>query len=332
MGAVFLYRLALKLSGSDRAAMTSGVLFALHPLLIRQAAAASDLALVSTLLVLFAYAFVSIRHPGGAAIAGACLGLAVLTRSMVLPVLVCGLAILIWESRRAAAAAFVLAALLLVTPFALRNHSLSGSWLPTRSGINLYIGNSPYTDALLPDNDLDLLEEPAYALFARERPEISEAAPEYAAALDRFLTARALSYMMERPLRTLGRKLLNAGYCFSPRLVPYRIATADTRAVIGPGGEVAVENSASRPRVEVAAHAVVSTFILVTAVAGVYMRRRDLRHDAILWAVVATFVIVNALYVPASRYAAPMQFALLFYSGAALAHLGKVSTEGARVV
>lgn len=334
IGAVFLYRFALTLSGNARAAMTSGALFAFHPLLVRQAAAASDLALVTTLLVVFAYAFVSIRNAAGAAIAGACLGLAVLTRSMVLPVLVCGLAILIWESRHAAAAAFVLAALLLVTPFAIRNHSLSGSWLPTRSGMNLYIGNSPYTDALLPDYDLDLLQDSAHALFARERQEVSDAAPEYAAALDRFLTKRALSHMRERPLRTLERKLLNVVYFFSPRLVPYQIATADTRVVIGPDGQITVQNSASRPRVEVFAHALASSSILLTALAGVWLRRHDLRRDAILWAIAATFVGVNALYVPATRYSAPMQFVLLFYSGVALARVvqARVNPERARGV
>ena len=54
-----------------RAAWIGAALFSFHPLLVRQAAAASDLALVTTLMVIFAYSIVSIRSVRGAAIAGA---------------------------------------------------------------------------------------------------------------------------------------------------------------------------------------------------------------------------------------------------------------------
>ena len=79
-----------------------------------------------------------------------------------------------------------------------------------------------------------------------------------------------------------------------------------------------VEDSVSRPRSEIVAHAVTSTVLLVGCAAGVYVRRRELQRDAILWASFMTFVIVNAMYVPATRYTAPMQFVLIFYSAVAL--------------
>lgn len=58
---------------------------------------------------------------------------------------------------------------------------------------------------------------------------------------------------------------------------------------------------------------------LVGCAAGVYLRRRELGRDAILWAIFVTFAIVNAFYVPATRYTAPMQFVLIFYTAVALA-------------
>ena len=69
-------------------------MFAFHPLLIHQAAAATDLGLATTMVVAFAAAFVAIRDVRSAAAAGVWLGLTVLTRSMVLPMLVFAAAIL----------------------------------------------------------------------------------------------------------------------------------------------------------------------------------------------------------------------------------------------
>jgi hypothetical protein len=320
VGAVFLYRLSLDLTGSARAAWISAALFSFHPLLVRQAAAASDLALVTTLMVIFAYSFVSIRNVRGAAIAGVWLGFAALTRVMALPVAVLGPAILLRQRKPAAACACLATTAALVFPFLLRNHIVNASWLPTRNGINLYIANSPYTGDLLPTYDLDLLVEPAYDVFSRERPEISVSSREYPAAVDAFFRSRAIAYMIESPARTLRQKFLNVMYFLSPRVVPYDVATADTRAVVLASGGVTVENSAPRARAEVWAYAVATSFVLVTAAAGIFIRRRSvLRDEAILWAIVATFVLVNAVYVPASRYTAPMLFALLFYSGVALA-------------
>jgi hypothetical protein len=83
-----------------------------------------------------------------------------------------------------------------------------------------------------------------------------------------------------------------------------------------------VEFSVPRRGSEIAAHAVTSLLLLVGGVAGVYLRRRELlRSDTILWAIFGTFVVVNAIYVPATRYTGPMQFVLIFYAAVAMARL-----------
>ena len=58
--------------------------------------------------------------------------------------------------------------------------------------------------------------------------------------------------------------------------------------------------------------------MLALAVAGVWLRRRDIGRDAILWCVVVTFVAAHALYFPTTRYRVPMEFVLLFYAAVAL--------------
>jgi len=321
-GAVLMYDLALRLTASRHAATAAGLMFALHPLLIRHATAATDLGLTSTLIVGFALAFVAIRNVRAAAAAGVWLGITVLTRSMTLPVLVPAAAILLARRQPREALALVAAAVLLVAPLVIRTYALTGSPWPGRSGINLYIGNSPYTAALLPTYDLDLLEPEAYERFVRARPDIAADDPRSAAEFDAFLTRQAIAFMADRPWTTARQKTLNVAYMLSPRIAPYAISGPDTRVRIQGGTVAGVDNALSRSVAEIAAHAVTASSLLVAAAAGVYRRRRELlRSDAILWAIFATLVIVNAVYVPATRYTAPVQFVLMFYSAVACARL-----------
>lgn len=328
-GAVLLYYLALQLTLSRRTATWAGAMFALHPLLMRQASGASDLAVTTTLVIAFALAFARIHDPRSAAMSGLILGVTVLTRSMVLPVVVLAAAILLLRGQRLHAVALTLAVLLVVAPMIARTYALSGSLTPTRNGVALYVGNSPHSAALLPTYDLDLLEPEAYERFTRARPDIADDAPSFDAVFDDFLTRAAVQHMAEDPARTIRQKLLNVAFLVSPWIVPLRISGRDTRLHVDDSGAVRVVDSVARSRSEIAAHAVTSMVLLVGCAAGVYLRRRELQRDAILWAIVVTFVIVNAMYVPATRYTAPMQFVLIFYSAVAIARLREGSRNAA---
>jgi hypothetical protein len=328
-GAVPLYFLTLRLTTSRVAAMCAGALFAVHPLLVRQASAASDLALTTTLLAAFALTFVRIRDLRTAALAGVMIGVTVLTRSMVVPVVVLATAILLVRKQRQHAAAFAMAAVLVIAPMVARNYLVSGSVSVTRSGVNLYIGNSSHTGALLPTYDLDLLEPEAYERFMQARPDVTPEHPRLAAEFDAFLTRRAVAHMAEHPFATLRQKMLNIVYLLSPRITPYEISGAATRVRIDRDGVARVEGALPRARVEVVAYAVMTVVLLVGCLAGVYLRRRELRRDAILWGIFLTFVIVNAIYVPATRYTAPMQLLLMFYTAVAIARLYEGSPNAA---
>jgi hypothetical protein len=320
IGAVCLYRLTTALTGRPRVAAIATALYALDPLLVREAVVHNESALLTTLLVAFAGAFVSATTAFGAGLAGMWLGLAVLTRTAALPMLALGPAVLVAKARYRAALAMLAASLFVVLPLPIRNHIVNGSLWPTRSGLNLFIGNSTYTSALLPDQDLDILQEQATSLVNARLPGAGDLPLQSAErAVDRLLTREALAYIAAHPLQTLRQKALNVLYYFSPRLVPYRIATEDTRIATGPTGQITVEHTVARPFFEVIGYAAFSSFVLVCALAGVYLRRRRLRADAILGCIALTFVAVNAMYVPATRYRAPMEFVLLFYAAAALA-------------
>jgi hypothetical protein len=322
-GAALTCRLALRLTSSRRTAAIAGLMFALHPLLIRQAAAATDLGVTAAMLAGFAASFVAIGGTWSAAATGAWLGLTVLTRSMTVPLVALSAVILAARRQFREAAALSFTAIVFIAPMVARNFALSGAPWPGRSGINLFIGNSPHTSALLPTYDLDLLEADAYDRFIRASPHAASDGGSDAA-FDAFLTGEAIRYMAEHPWATARQKLLNVAYMLSPRITPYEVSGRQTRLRVEDGRVLGVEGSVRRHGSEIAAHAVTSLVLLVGGAAGVYRRRRALvRSDAILWAIFGTFVVINAVYVPATRYTGPMQFVLIFYAAVAFARPGE---------
>ena len=304
-GAALLFRLALSLTRDVRISTIAAILYAIDPLLVREAVGHSESALFSTLLIGFAAASTSIETERDAAVAGLWLGFAILARTTAAPLLLLAPAALLGRRSPSSAAALFVIAMLVVLPLPLRNHAINGSWWPTRSGVNLFIGNSPRTAELLPREDLDALEIDADRVVHARRPDIdSLPGPSAERAVDQILTGEAWRFMTADPWRTIEAKVANIGYVFSPRIIPYQ------------------QDERPRPLADVITYAIFSTALTVCAVVGVYMRRQRLAGDAMLWAIVVTVVAVNVMYVPATRYRAPMEFVLLFYAAVALGRIG----------
>jgi len=330
-GAALIDRLTLALTGDDRVALAAALFYAVDPLLVRESVVRTESALFITLVLAFAAAFVAARRVAGFALAGACLGLAILTRTTALPLLVFAPAVLLARRMSAGAAALFAVAAIVLLPLPLRNHALNGSWLPTRSGINLFIGNCEYTTALLPDEDLDLLQDHAERTITLQRPDIGwlEPLPRERAA-DEFFAAQARSYIRARPGDWLAQKVRNVWYLLSPRVVPYRVATDEATVIVDPGGRARVDGSRPRPFGDVAVSAASQALLLLFGIAGAYRRRHALRGDLILWTVVATVVGVNVIYVPATRYRAPMEFVSIVYAAASAVGLLRALVDGDR--
>ncbi|HYM25131.1 MAG TPA: lasso peptide biosynthesis B2 protein [Vicinamibacterales bacterium] len=318
LGAVCIYRLASSLANDERVAALAGILFALDPLLVRESALLSESALATTLLLAFVAKTAALETATDAAIAGVCLGATILARTAALPILPLA-AIMMAASRQIRPALTVTVTALLVAPLPIRNHLVNGSWWPTRSGLNLFVGNSPYSAALIPGDDVDLLQ-PYAAAIVRRSTSLSSDDVRFDRAADEVLARRALAWMRASPAAALALKVRNVGYLLSPRIVPYRTATEATRAVIDADGRfVGVEHPRSRPPLVVAGYAVWQSMVLIATAFGVYRRRGDFfRRDRFLWCVAATFLAVHALYFPATRYRAPMEFVLLFFGAVGL--------------
>ena len=86
-------------------------------------------------------------------------------------------------------------------------------------------------------------------------------------------------------------------------------------------GLVMVEHSYRRPAIEPITYSLFYTPVLASAIWGIYLSRAILARAAILWCIAATFVGVHALYFPATRYRAPMEFVLLLYVSVATHHV-----------
>jgi hypothetical protein len=318
LGAVFLYRLAVALTGNWRTGLIAGLLYAAYPLLIRHSADCTDAALMTLLMVAFASEFASAATSPRVAWAGIWLACAILTRAMTLPLLPLGAALHWRKGGWRAAATFSLPALLLIVPFGARNYMLNGSMLPTRSGLNLFISNSEYTAAVFPDYGPDILQDYAWEMLDGSLLVDQWQSPALERAQDIEWRRLALEAAGRHRLRIAGLKARNVLYFFSPRLVPYHEPTETTRIVLGENEAFVVENSPLRSVVHQVVYASSYLPVLALALVGLWLRRRAVGRDAILWSVVVTFVAAHAIYFPMTRYRVPVEFVLLFYAAVAL--------------
>jgi hypothetical protein len=312
LGAVGLYRLTEMLTEARRAALVAAALYAFYPLLIRHAVVGDEAALLSVLLIGFSVAAVSATSARRAAIAGLCLGMAVLTRIAVAPIVVLAAAALALTRGMRPALAFFLTAAAIVSPWLVRNYTVSGSFASTRGGVNLLHGNSRYAAALLPEYNLDLLGEPYATLVATRRPDLLGRAAE--AELDRYYATLAWEEARARPRESVRLMLAKVAYFFWPRLVPARVWTSDTRITLLDDGGVRVSESPPRPFHDQAVYTASYVVVAAAALAGIWMRRGILGRDLMLWCIVCSFVIMAMVFFPATRLRAPMEFVLLFYA------------------
>jgi hypothetical protein len=206
LGAVAVFLLTDLLTARRRVASIAAIVFAVYPLLIRHAAAPSESALTTALLPLFAWGFLRAHEPRHAALAGVCLGLVVLNRTVALPLLFVVGALLLWQRRPRHALALVAAALVVVAPMLARNYLVGGVLLPSRHGVTLFMGNTRYASALMPEHSPDILQAHAYRVALERAPGLDINAGTFDDDIDSILAAAAYEEIIARPLQTLALK------------------------------------------------------------------------------------------------------------------------------
>lgn len=325
LGCWGLYRLSTLWCGERRIALLASLIYAFYPYAVRQSAAIIYLPLLTTLLIFALWAYQGVPKRGAALGFGVFSGLACLTRAEFLPVFMLLLAVLLRRRLFSQALTAAAALALLTAPFAAANYVRDGSLSPTRSGFILLKGNCRYSDQLLPEHSLDLLNGYIQGLLLKERPDLSGASNRLK---DRFFFRQALEYMGENPLRTLKLKALNVFYLYSPRLVPYFLVGEDTRVEFS-GSRVHVRNAARRNLMLEVIHFAAAAGLLACAAVGLLLRR-GLPGNWLPLTVIAYFTATYALFFPSTRLRAGFEFLLMFYAGAALQRLLQIAQASSR--
>jgi uncharacterized membrane protein len=117
----------------------------------------------------------------------------------------------------------------------------------------------------------------------------------------------------------LRLKLLNVAYFFSPRIVPYHAVDSASRLAIAPDGTVRVDGLPDRSAAVEWGHAVFCGLLLLGALTGAVIRRGQAGRDAVLYFMLLGFAAVCALFFPATRLRAPVEFVLVFFAACAAA-------------
>ena len=203
---------------------------------------------MATIVIASCWMFIVAKSATGAAMAGAMMGLAALTRTMALPLVALAALLLLRERRPRAALAFTAAALAVFAPYAIRNYSLNGAILPTRTGVNLLVSNSEYTQAVVPKYHADLLEDYAESLLVRDGIGSERGmTPSLERQQDVALTRHAWADMKRRPIELLSLRPKYAFYFLGPFLIPYQAPGDEAAIQLEPGGRARVTGYLPRP-------------------------------------------------------------------------------------
>jgi len=216
-----------------KVALAAAVLTAIYPYYVWHDTALQETGLLTFLTALatvLLFATQQSRSLAVAAATGLVLGLAILTRSIVLPFAVFAFVWLIVPDRighalgkRIATAVVCLAVIgAAVSPWLVRNHGLTGRWtLSTEFGAAVFYGNNPHTFDFYPRQTIDLSAAAARrALTTDDRLALRALRGDDAATGDWF-QRRGVAYILEHPGRfvmgAVRKNLAAFGVLPSPR-------------------------------------------------------------------------------------------------------------------
>ncbi len=311
---VFFYQLAFSLTGNIRVAGFAATIRAFYPYLIRRALKISVSPLLSFLLLASLYFLTKIPKTRYAILAGIGFGLIVITRSMMLPYAVAVCLFFIFKRQCRNAVLFAFSAMVCIIPMMSYNYKTSGSLLPTRSGLNLFISNCEFTDRIYPRYHPDILLSYAYGLAKKELGEDAFKNQKY---LDDFFKRKAIEFMWHEPLTFLKLKIQNAALFFMPWTLPfYSLPSASLE--ISDGVFHLQHNSLDQPW-RMPAFIIIHAFsyggILIAGFAGFFSRRRFLTFVEFCMIMLAGyFILVYSLYWMSTRFQHQLLFIFIFYA------------------
>ncbi len=317
----------------------AGLFFALYPYLIFQNLTLNDTALWILLVHLFVWLLLRLRERETldrgtlllAAEAGAILGIATLARAL-LPALALLAVIwflfkLSWRQTLLRLLPVALLSLLVVLPWLLRSQRIYGDFVPIalNSGENIFQGNNAHSAAVFRAGyDVQWLTAPP------NMPPIDEPVRRNNA-----LAAAGWQFLRENPAAIPELLLIKLGVYWNPQVTPLRnlrqgerLAVDDSGEVIiisGEGSQIGVtEANAAYQDDELfnvvgrRVHVVYFGGLLLLAIAGAWLSRREWRMLSLLLFVQLSQTMMYLLFHPSTRYRSPTDPLLFVFSAYAL--------------
>ncbi len=328
LGNVLFYKLVLSFTSNPRTAWIASVLYAFYPYAIRRSLKIGVTFLLVPLLIGAIYTIRKAANPRYALLSGVAFGFILITRSMLLPFVGIASLFLLVKKYYRQWLLFTGTVLIIMTPMMIHNYRVDQAILPTRSGINLFIANCEFTDLLRPEYHLDLLVPYAQELARKEMPDYEHKSPKE---IDRFFADKAWDFVKKNPGRILQLKIENLIYFFCPWVVPFYSLADGHVEINGTEGRI-VPNNLNQPWRQtywVMIHAAAYGFILITALAGMFLRRSFLfREDLPMTGLLLYFAALYSLfYWTSTRLETPVIFVLIFYSSAGINSLIEFSQK-----
>ena len=300
-----LYRLAISLGGTPTQGLLAALMMAVYPPFVVYAVVPSPVML--EMLFLLGGVWATVRATKSSAFAWPCaagvsLALAGLTRSPWLLTIPLAALWALWRARGhgwrrfRAPVLLGLAALLTLSPWALHNRQVQGTWsvTGTNGGINFWIGNNPQAtgEYIFPtqiDRDLVL-----------HTVDWSEAAR------DQFFYRQGFAFIQDNPkqaLRLAASKLVYFAL-FRPS-IGSSYQSADVQ--VGLARDLFIAGW---------------LLLLPLGLAGVWLERRRWKDHALLAAIVLSQAIVAMLYFSGTRFRTPLDAFFMLWAGVFLGSLG----------
>ena len=338
---VLLYEICRRLFANrgDRVGALAGLFFALYPYLIFQNLTLNDTALWILLLHLFVWLLIALRERDAldrrtlllALAAGAVLGMSALARALLPPL---ALLAVFWFLLRLSLRQTLLrllpvaaVSIALLLPWMMRGYQIYGAFVPIalNSGENLYQGNNRWTVPVFRAGyDAQWLPPPVDA------PPRSDLLGRNSA-----LAAAGWRYLRENPARIPELLLVKLGVYWNPRVTPLNNLRQGEKLSVNEAGEVLIvtgEGSHIGVTAANAAYQEDSLFnvvgrrlhlvyfggLLLLAIAGAWLSRREWRALSLLVLVQLSQMLMYLLFHPSTRYRSPSDPLLFVFSAYAL--------------
>jgi 4-amino-4-deoxy-L-arabinose transferase-like glycosyltransferase len=264
----------------NSAAIIAAIVAALYPYYLIHDTALGETSLFTLLTIISVLLLLRAQKTASALCAisaGLALGLDLMTRATIAPFVLLGPLVIAWLGngtpwhRIRNAALCVLASGVVAMPWVVRSYRLTGhAVLSTQTGFELWNGNNENTFTHYPRQSIDRSAEAAFAALTPEEKTTLGSLDTMGA--EQWYRHKAAAFFRQHPFQTVYRGFRKLGATFGLFMSPRHGFLGDM------------------------AHALSYGPVMVLGLLGMWMRRRQWREDAIIYALFLCFILVTIVF------------------------------------